>query len=84
MNIYDDYTPAQLREEFMDGKDNGGNGWAEDFQNWINMQIADELLDNYLETVSTEDYIERAREIVEDFTWGYEDEDGKEMLEFNP
>jgi hypothetical protein len=84
MNIYDFYTPEQLRQEFLEGKDNGGNGWAEDFQHWVNMEIADELLNNYLSNISEREYIERVREIVEDYTYGYEDEDGKEMLEFNP
>jgi hypothetical protein len=37
-----------------------------------------------LETVTDEEYLERARDIIESETYGYEDDDGNELLDFNP
>ena len=78
--IFDLYTPGQLREIFLDDH----NKWPEDYLRWINMEIADELLDDWLESHSTEEYLEKARQIVQDFTIGYRDSEGNEMDEFDP
>lgn len=75
--IFDTYSPYQLRQIFRE------KNWPEDFRNWINQEIATELLDSWLENVSEEVYTDTVRNIIENMTYGYEDEDGKEMLEFN-
>jgi hypothetical protein len=78
--IYDDYAPYQLREMFREGMDS----WPDNFRHWLHDQMASDLLDQWLETVSDEEYLERAKDIIESETYGYEDEDGNEMLDFLP
>lgn len=79
-NIFDKYTAAQLREIYTTPQEQ----WPADFLHWIHDEIADELLDNWLEQSDMDEYMEKAREIVEDNTYGYEDENGKELLDFLP
>lgn len=78
MNIFDIYSPYQLREIFC------GKYWPEDFKRWIHEQIAYELLDSYLESVDDATYKEKVRQIIENTTYGYESENGEEMLDFDP
>ena len=78
MNIFDKYTPAELRQIFQQ------KHWPEDFRNMIHEEIATELLDSWLESIDDESYNERVRGIVENMTYGYEDDDGNKMLDFNP
>lgn len=77
MNIFDKYTAAELRTIFKQ------KHWPEDFKNYIHEEIANELLDSWLESVDDDSYKERARSIVENLTYGYKDENGKEMMDFN-
>lgn len=79
MNILDKYSAYQLRDIYKDGMEK----WPKDFKYWLHDQMAYELLDQWLETVSNEEYLEKARDIVESETYGYEDKNGKEMLDFN-
>lgn len=78
ISIFDVYSAYQLRQIFRE------KNWPEDFRNWINQEIATELLDSWLESVSEETYTDTVRNIIENMTYGYEDENGKEMLEFHP
>lgn len=77
-NIFDSYNPYELRDMYNDGMDS----WPDDFRHWMHDQMANDLLDQWLETVTDEEYMERAKDIIESETYGYEDEDGNEMLEF--
>jgi hypothetical protein len=79
MSIFDIYSAAELRDMYNDGMES----WPDDFRHWLHDQMASDLLDQWLETVSDEEYLERAKDIIECETYGYEDEDGNEMLEFN-
>jgi hypothetical protein len=76
-NIFDTYNPYQLRQIFLE------KNWPLEFKSAIHQEIAYNLLDSWLESVDTETYNETVRLIVENLTYGYEDEDGNEMLEFN-
>jgi len=76
-NIFDEYTAYQIRQIFKE-KD-----WPIEFKNAMHREIAYELLDGWLESVDEETYNERIRGIIENMTYGYEDEDGNEMLDFN-
>lgn len=78
MNIFDIYSPYQLREIFLQ------KNWPEDFKNWIHQEIAMELLDKWLVTIDNISYKEKVRDIIEDMTYGYQDKDGNEMLDFRP
>lgn len=78
-NIFDYYTAQEIRSMYRDGMDS----WPDNFRHWIHDQMASDLLDQWLETVEDEEYMERARDIIESFTYGYEDDDGKEMLELD-
>ena len=77
-NIFDIYSPYQLRQIFLE------KNWPEDFRKFVNEEIASDLLNSWLESVDDDSYDERVRGIIETLTYGYEDEDGNEMLEFNP
>ena len=79
MNIFDHYSAAELRDIFRDPTES----WPEDFCNFVNRQLADDLLDGWLDNSSDNEYRDRIKDIVEDWTYGYEDEDGNEMLEFD-
>jgi hypothetical protein len=77
-NIFDDYTAAQLREMFLENR----NSWPDNFLHWVHDQMASDLLDQWLDVATEEEYLEKAKDIVEDMTYGYEDENGNEMLDF--
>lgn len=76
MNIFDNYSAYQLRQIFAETE------WPEDFKKWVHEEIAYELLDSWLSDIDDDIYRDRVRNIVEDMTYGYKDEDGKEMLDF--
>ncbi len=78
-NIFHYYTPQEIRDMYRDGMDS----WPNNFRHWIHDQMANDLLEQWLETVTDEEYMERARDIVECETYGYEDDDGNEMLELD-
>jgi len=77
-NIFDHYSPYQLRQIFVEKE------WPKDFLDAIHREIAYELLDSWLENVDDEAYNERVRNIIENLTYGYEDENGNEMTDFIP
>lgn len=77
-SIFDSYEPYELRNMYNDGMES----WPDDFRHWIHDQMANDLLDQWLETVTDEEYMERAKDIIESETYGYEDENGDEMLDF--
>jgi len=80
MNIFDTYQPYELREIFRKPT----NEWPEEFCLYVNIGLADKLLDEWLYAHSDEDYRDEVKQIVEDTTYGYESEDGQEMLDFDP
>lgn len=75
-SIFDTYSPYQLRQIFRE------KNWPEDFRDWIHQEIAYELLDSWLESVDDASYNDKVRSIIENMTYGYEDENGKEMKDF--
>lgn len=77
-SIFDEYTAYGLRQIFQE------KHWPEEFRRWIHREIAYQLLDSWLENTDDESYRETVRSIVETMTYGYEDDDGNEMLDFNP
>lgn len=79
MDILNDFTPRELREIFRKPTEH----WPEDFCNHVNRWFADFLLDMWLGDHTDEEYREEIRQIVEDITYGYTDEDGNELLEFD-
>jgi hypothetical protein len=75
-NIFDHFTAYQLRQIFQQ------KHWPEEFKDAMHQEIAYELLDSWLESVDEETYNERVRGIIENMTYGYEDEYGNEMTDF--
>ena len=76
-NIFDKYTAQELRNIFIQDE------WPEDFRKFVHEDIAYELLDSWLESVDDDIYKEKVRGIIEDITYGHQDENGNKMLEFN-
>ncbi len=79
MSIFDDYTPAQLREVFLEPT----NSWPDDFICFVNDELSDDLLDQWLDNHSDEEYRAKIRDIIEDLTYGQEDDEGETLLEFS-
>lgn len=75
-NIFDHFTAYQLRQIFQQ------KHWPEEFKDAMHQEIAYELLDSWLESVDEETYNERVRGIIENMTYGYEDDNGNEMTDF--
>ncbi len=61
-NIFDKYTAIQLREIYTTPQEQ----WPEDFLHWVHDEMANDLLNEYLETADMDEYIARAGEIVFD------------------
>ena len=78
-NVFDEFTVSELRQIFREPTDN----WPEDFLNYVNNILASELLDMWLESHSDEEYREEVRQIVEELTYGYTDENGNVYYELN-
>lgn len=78
MSIFDDYTPQQLREVFNEPT----NSWPDDFICFVNDELSDDLLDQWLDSHSDDEYRAKIKDIIEDLTYGQEDDDGNTMLEF--
>lgn len=78
-NIFDSYSASELREIFREDT----NSWPEDFCNYVNNQLADQLLDDWLDNHNDGQYRARIRYIIENLTYGYEDDDGNELKEFD-
>lgn len=77
-NIFDKYTAQELRNIFIQDE------WPEDFSKFVHEDIAYELLDSWLESVDDDIYKEKVRGIIEDITYGHQDENGNKMLDFEP
>lgn len=77
-NIFDKYTAQELRNIFIQDE------WPEDFRKFVHEDIAYELLDSWLESVDDDIYKEKVRGIIEDITYGHQDENGNKMLDFEP
>jgi hypothetical protein len=75
-NIFDKFSAYELRNIFKQ------KHWPLEFKSAIHQEIAYELLDSWLESVDEETYNDKVRSIVENITYGYEDENGDEMLDF--
>ncbi len=78
-NIFDAYSAGEIREIFREDT----NSWPEEFCSHLNNMLANELLDEWLENNDDSQYRARIRSIVEDLTYGYEDDDGNELKEFD-
>lgn len=79
MHWSDKFSAGQMRDMFKQPT----NSWSEDFIRVVNQWLADELLDSWLGDHDDDQYRERIKDIVEEITYGYEDDSGNEMLEFN-
>ena len=79
MSIFDSYSAGELREIFNEPT----NSWPEDFICFVNDELSDDLLDQWLDSHSDEEYRDMVKDIIENTTYGYEDENGEEMLEFD-
>ena len=79
MSIFDEFDPQEMRDIFREPTES----WPEDFCVFVNDLLSDELLDDWLDNHNDAQYRERIRDIIEAFTYGYTDEHGNELLEFD-
>ena len=61
-DILDKYTTHELKEIYYTPQEK----WPEDFLHFIHDEMANDLLNEYLETADMDEYIARAGEIVFD------------------
>ena len=61
-DIFDKYTAHQIKEIYYTPQDT----WPEDFLHWVHDEMANDLLNEYLDTADMDEYIERVGEIVFD------------------
>ena len=61
MNIFDMYTSKELKDTLSKSPEH----WPEEFLLYVNDIIASELLDDWLENTTEEEYINRVKEVVE-------------------
>lgn len=78
MHWSDHFTAGQMREMF----NKPTNSWTPEFRKVVHEWLAYELLDGFLEAHDDEQYRERVKSLVENETYGYEDDEGNEMLDF--
>lgn len=78
MHWSDHFTAGQLREVFSKPT----KSWSKEYRDIVNEILAYELLDAFIENADDEQYRERIKEIVESTTYGYQDDEGNEMLDF--
>ena len=71
MSIFNMYTAKELREHVSKPPEQ----WAEDFILYIQDIIASELLDEWLESHSEDEYIERVKKLTEDIAECIEGDD---------
>jgi lambda repressor-like predicted transcriptional regulator len=62
MKIFDIYTAEQLRDIYNTPQEI----WPDHFLHFIHDEIANELLDNWLEQATMDEYMDKAEEIIED------------------
>lgn len=79
-SIFDEYTAAQLREIYQEPFED----WPDDFRHCVHDEIASDFLEAWMEECEEDEYMERVREVIENLTYGYEDEHGNVMKEFEP
>jgi hypothetical protein len=77
--MFDEYTAAEMREIFREPTEN----WPEEFCNYVHGIMANNLLDMWLGDHDDNEYREEVRSIIEEITYGYTDDDGNELLEFD-
>lgn len=78
-NIFDEFTTSELRQIFREPTEN----WPEDFCNYIHGIMANNLLDMWLGDHSDKEYREEVRQIVEELTYGYTDDNGNVFYELD-
>jgi hypothetical protein len=78
-NIFDEYTAAQLREIYQEPFED----WPDDFRHFLHDEIAADFLEAWMEQCEEDEYMERVRQVIEDLTYGQEDDDGNIMKEFD-
>lgn len=77
--MFDEYTAAEMRDIFREPTEN----WPEEFCNYVHGIMANNLLDMWLGDHDDNEYREEVRSIIEEITYGYTDDDGNELLEFD-
>ena len=74
-SIFDLYTPQQLREMYFET-------WESDYHEWLNNEVGRELLYE-LEDANIEKLKRLQMQVIEEATYGYEDDYGYTLKEFD-
>jgi hypothetical protein len=62
---------------------NGTQELHDDFRHFLHDEIAADFLEAWMEQCEEDEYMERVRQVIEDLTYGQEDDDGNIMKEFD-
>lgn len=75
-HIFDLYTPQQLREMYFET-------WESDYHEWLNNEVGRKLLYELLEDSNIEKLKRLQMQVIEETTYGYEDDYGYDLKEFD-
>ena len=75
-SIFDLYTPQQIREMYFET-------WESDYHEWLNNEVAHRLLYELFEDGNKEKLKRLEKQAIEEATYGYEDDYGYTLKEFD-
>lgn len=75
-HIFDLYTPQQIREMYFET-------WESDYHEWLNNEVGRKLLYELFEDANIEKLKRLQMQVIEEATYGYEDDYGYDLKEFD-
>ena len=75
-SIFDLYSPQQIREMYFET-------WESDYHEWLNNEVAHRLLYELFEDGNKEKLKRLEMQAIEDLTYGYDDDYGYTLKEFD-
>ena len=75
-SIFDLYTPQQLREMYF-------GTWESDYHEWLNNEVGLRLMYELFEEEGIEKLKRLQMQVIEEATYGYDDDHGYKLKEFD-
>ncbi len=75
-SIFELYSPQQIREMYFEN-------WESAYTEWLDNEVGRKLLYELLEDTNTEKLKRLQMRVIEELTYGYDDDYGYELKEFD-
>ena len=75
-SIFDLYTPQQIREMYFES-------WESEYNEWLDNEVGRRLLYELFEDANIEKLKRLQMRVIEEATYGYDDDYGYELKEFD-